>query len=138
MWMIDPTLLCKQHILGEHHEIHKHRYSFEHEHSFEGYLRDTVTVEPLAMKERHDQLVDYLDNHDSPYSMPDLSYMPEWHRQAEVDQLESIVTLIIRCEDCREKILEELTYTILDEQGARRVLGIETLLQQKDLYNKGG
>jgi hypothetical protein len=25
MWMIDPVLLCRKHLLGEHGEIHKFR-----------------------------------------------------------------------------------------------------------------
>ncbi|MFW6247177.1 MAG: hypothetical protein ACOC22_03345 [bacterium] len=28
MWGINPELLCKKHLLGEHGEIHKHRYNF--------------------------------------------------------------------------------------------------------------
>lgn len=28
MWMIDPKLLCRKHLLGEHNEIHKHLPSF--------------------------------------------------------------------------------------------------------------
>ena len=28
MWMLNPELLCKKHLLGAHGELHKHRTQF--------------------------------------------------------------------------------------------------------------
>ena len=33
MWMIDPTLLCRKHLLGEHGELHKFIPSFRKQYS---------------------------------------------------------------------------------------------------------
>jgi len=32
MWMVDPRLLCNQHLIGEHGEIHKFLPSFRKGH----------------------------------------------------------------------------------------------------------
>jgi len=38
MWMVEPKLLCKKHLLGEHNEIHKHRHNFVKKHSVKGRI----------------------------------------------------------------------------------------------------
>lgn len=105
MWMVDPTLMCRKHLLGEHFEIHKHRHNFEKRHSIAGRVSgEVIQVEPEAMKRRHDELAATLKSHRSPYGMPDLSYLPVEHREAKVDQEESVRELLRRCPDCRKLI----------------------------------
>ena len=48
MWMIKPELLCRQHLLGEHSEIHKHKHNFEKGHSIKGRLYPISQKEPLS------------------------------------------------------------------------------------------
>lgn len=103
MQMIDPELMCSQHRLGEHWEIHKHRPSFVKRHSIAGRISPEVQIEPMAMKARHDVLAKYFKNHNSPYRMPNLSYLPRKHREAKVDVAKSYQKLIKRCPKCREK-----------------------------------
>jgi len=98
MWMIDPKLMCQQHILGEHSEIHKHKHNFEKGHSIAGRRG---LIEPQAMQARHDQLAAYM-NHKSPYEMPDLSGYDL--TGFVVDREESLRELCRRCPDCRAKI----------------------------------
>lgn len=77
MWMVDPRLLCRKHLLGEHSEIHKHKHNFEKGHRITGRLRPVVTIEPANMESRHNQLAKEIKrrgyNHKSPYTLPDLS-----------------------------------------------------------------
>ena len=72
--MIDPILLCNQHLLGEHGEIHKHRHNFVKGHSILGRKGQ---IEPASMSQRHDELAIEMVkrgmNHKSPYVQPDLS-----------------------------------------------------------------
>jgi hypothetical protein len=84
--MIDPKLLCRKHLLGEHGEIHKHRHSFVKKHSIFGRIGQ---IEPESMQSRHDELAIEMVNrgykHNSPYIQPDLSYLPDDQRYAKVD-----------------------------------------------------
>jgi len=105
MWMINPRLLCKNHLLGEHSEIHKHRHIFIKQHSTKG--RDGQ-IEPLAMKKRHDELAEEMLRrgwkHNSPYEQPNLDHLSDYERNSRVDILVSVDDLKSRCSECRRKI----------------------------------
>lgn len=107
MWMINPELLCDQHLLGAHGEIHKFKHSFEKKHNM--IKRITLgQIEPKAMKEEHDRLVLEMEKrgmkHNSPYELPDLNYIPQEYLDMKVDADKSIEDLKDRCFKCEEKI----------------------------------
>lgn len=108
MWMIDPRLMCDKHLLGEHGELHKHRHNFEKKHSITGRIIPVVQIEPKSMKSRHDDLSKEMlkrgMDHKSPYDMPDISYLPKPHREAEVDKIISLSDLMGRCDDCFDRL----------------------------------
>lgn len=97
MWMIDPKIMCRQHLLGEHGEIHKHRHNFVKKHKVSGREGQ---IEPKSMKSRHDELALEMNrrgyNHKSPYDQPDISHLPDML----VDKEKSIKILIHRCSEC--------------------------------------
>jgi len=107
MWMVPTQCLCRQHLLGEHSEIHKHRHNFEKGHSIAGRISPVVTVEPASMEKRHDELVNEMlergYNHKSPYSQPDLSKYPGIE-DVHVDVNLSLDELSRRCPACAERI----------------------------------
>ena len=107
MWMIEPNLLCRAHLLGEHGEIHKHRHNFVKQHKISGRIFPVVQIEPLSMQSRHDELVEEMErrgyNHASPYEMPDLSYLPDELRLARVDLQVSMLQLT-SCAECQKRI----------------------------------
>jgi hypothetical protein len=111
MWMIDPVLLCRKHLLGEHGEIHKHRHNFEKKHSIKNRILKGQ-IEPLSMKTRHDELAEEMlkrgFRHDSEYSMPDISYLDDFERNFKVNKKQSIEDLHERCSDCRNIAREAL------------------------------
>jgi len=104
MWMINPKYLCRQHLLGEHNEIHKHRHNFVKKHSIKGRIKPKVLIEPSSMKIRHDLLVKEMIkrgyNHRSPYELPNLLHLSKEERNAKVDIKQSIQDLKIRCGNC--------------------------------------
>ena len=107
--MIEPRLLCKKHLIGEHGELHKFRSSFEKGYKIDKRVCPVVQIEPLKMKERHDQLVEEMKirgyNHKSSYEQPGLSkYNPD-QLNVKADLEYNIKDLAARCEVCR-KILE--------------------------------
>ena len=100
MWLCDPSILCKNHLLGEHGEIHKHRHNFIKKHRMAGRMGQ---IEPSAMLTRHDELAKEMTrrgyNHNSPYDQPDISHLPPMF----VNREKSLTILLSRCECCRNR-----------------------------------
>lgn len=110
MWMIDPTLLCTKHLVGEHGEIHKHRHNFVKQHKITGRVKPVVQISPHMMKTRHDELAEEMTrrggNHQSPYELPNLSHLIDEERYANVDVKLSTLDLVFRCKACSANILK--------------------------------
>lgn len=102
MWMVDPRILCRSHLLGEHSEIHKHRHVFVKGWSIEGRRGQ---IEPAAMKKRHDALAVEMAargyKHESPYKQPDLSAYDL--KDFVVDRRQSMSDLEHRCGECKKR-----------------------------------
>lgn len=100
MWMCNPKILCRQHLLGEHNELHKHRHNFVKQHKMDGRIGQ---IEPKSMKKRHDELVSEMlrrgYNHQSPYEQPDTSYLPNMI----INREEALKDLLNRCKECKER-----------------------------------
>ncbi len=108
MWMTDPRLMCMQHLLGEHGEIHKHRHNFVKGHSMAGRI-EINAVEPLSLKTRHDELETEIRRRAveagrkppcSPFEQPDLDAYSDEHREYRIDREAARELLVNRCEDC--------------------------------------
>lgn len=106
--MIDPRLLCDQHLLGEHGEIHKHRHNFVKQHKMTKRIFPVTQIEPSSMEIRHDELVEEMVrrgmNHKSPFKQPDISYLPLDQQLAIVNPINSLKDLKYRCPDCAKRI----------------------------------
>lgn len=104
MWMVEPKLLCRKHLLGEHGEIHKHRHNFVKKHSIAKRI-EMGQIEPSSMKSRHDALAEEMlrrgFNHKSPYEMPDISHLSDKERLFRVDVEQSKRDLRERCRECQ-------------------------------------
>ena len=55
MWMVDPALLCRKHLLGEHVECHMFRGSLLKGKSLRGFLEDGL-LDSRELARRHDQI----------------------------------------------------------------------------------
>lgn len=106
MWMINPELLCRKHLLGEHNELHKFKPSFEKQHNMNKRII-LNQIEPSSMKIRHDELAQEMIRrgykHQSEYTMPDISYIGKLLNEKVNTDL-SYEDLKNRCEDCRKLI----------------------------------
>lgn len=100
--MVDCSMLCRKHLLGEHNEIHKHRHNFVKCHRIEGRRGQ---IEPISMSSRHDELAEEMKrrgyNHKSPYTQPDLSHYNL--DNFTVDREKSQRDLFDRCPDCKNR-----------------------------------
>ena len=109
MWMVDPKVLCRKHLLGEHGEIHKHLPSFRKGHSVAGRFSPVVQIQLNALKSRHDELATEMVrrgyNHKSPLvNVPDLCKIYKDYFHLEVDIVNSAFDLMNRCEDCKKRM----------------------------------
>ena len=111
MWSgISVQLLCRKHLLGQHSEIHKFKPTFEKKISIKGRIFPIVQIEPQSMKISHDELVEEMIrrdyNHNSPYELPDLSYLPDNQRYTKADIGYNFADLFDRCEECKQRYLD--------------------------------
>jgi|TARA_R110000824_G_scaffold89863_2_gene219939 hypothetical protein len=102
-WLVDPHLLCRKHLLGEHVEHHMFVGTICRGKSVAGYLRDGL-LEPKTLQNRHTQLVTEMIrrgyNHRSPLPNVDVSHLPD----GEIDIERNIADLRNRCEECAGRI----------------------------------
>jgi len=125
MWMCNPRILCRKHLLGEHNEIHKLVGSIKKKHSITGYI-DKNCVEPMSIAHRHFELLYEMKNRGYNHNSPlpdiylDISYIPVSERTYFIDREESLKELLNRCPDCAKRfnelqIKEEHATYCLDE-----------------------
>lgn len=108
MWMLPTVCLCRKHLLGEHSEIHKHRHVFVKKYSITGRIIPVVQISPYLMENRHTELVNEMlkrgYNHKSEYTLPELDYLSDEQKYAQVDLNISIKDLFERCPECKSLI----------------------------------
>ena len=97
MWLVDPRLMCSQHLLGEHVEIHMLVGSLNRKKNIDGFLRDGL-VELRSIRRRHAELVIEMRRRGFRHHSP----LPEFRpRQAgRVDAIANLKELARRCANC--------------------------------------
>jgi hypothetical protein len=97
MWMVDPSKMCRKHLLGEHVEIHMLAGSLNKGRSVAGFLADGL-LEPQSMRARHAVLAAEMASrgyrHQSP--LPATPVPPS----GSVDRVRSAQELARRCSAC--------------------------------------
>lgn len=101
MWKVDPEILCRNHLLGEHLEMHMFHGCMKQGKKLDGYIRKGL-VEIHCIKQRHDELCKEMKrrnyNHISPLEEVDrLSF------GGEVNVSASLVDLLSRCPKCKKR-----------------------------------
>lgn len=102
MWMVNPKIMCKNHLLGEHSEIHLFVWNIDAGHSVKGYL-DNGLLEIHNLYYRHEELAQELKRRGYKHN----SELAEKWRFAKnagsIDKSQSLQELIRRCIKCRER-----------------------------------
>ena len=102
MWNVDPKLLCNQHLVGEHQEIHALVGILLKGMSVEGYLEKGL-LEIHTLRQRHTNLVLEMRQRRMLHLSP-LPIFPE-REAGKIDSVASIEELMNRCTKCKERIL---------------------------------
>lgn len=97
--MVDPKIMCRQHLLGEHRELHALVGIIRRGTSLAGYSRNNL-IETRLLAERHDNLVDEMlwrgYDHHSPLSHTSVDVGIVYREDA-------LIELLRRCPECRER-----------------------------------
>lgn len=101
MWLVDPQLMCAQHLLGEHVELHMLVGSLNRGKRIDGFLRDGL-VELRSIRRRHEELVLEMRRRGFRHQSP----LPDFRagRAGKVDRTANLVELARRCHRCRALI----------------------------------
>jgi len=103
MWNIDPKVMCRQHLLGEHLEMHMFAGCLLKEVSLKGYIKNGL-VEVHHIRKRHRFLVREMKRRHYNHR----SELPSFIAPVlgKVDKEFNLVELACRCAGCKEKIEE--------------------------------
>ena len=103
MWNVPPKVLCRQHLLGEHLEMHMFAGAIKKGTSLQGFITGGLVMTG-RIKERHDELVAEMVrrgmNHKSP-----MNKQPRIAEAGYVSYQASIAELSKRCPACRKNIV---------------------------------
>jgi len=107
MWLVDPTIMCRKHLLGEHLELHMFIGILRKRVSIKGYIQHDL-LEPSSIFIRHIELVAEMFargyKHNSPIT-DDMSqlleYLSEEEREHRIDRESSYTRLLTSCYICR-------------------------------------
>lgn len=114
MWNVDPALLCRAHLLGEHRELHALVGSILKGISIEGYIKSPTSGECLVevhnIISRHEAL--HAEMHkrwETPYS-PLKEFVP-WETPGVINAELNRVRLRLNCPHCRERYATGNSFT---------------------------
>ena len=122
MWMVRPSLLCRQHLLGEHKELHMIIGAMEAKRSLAGHIMGRQ-LDLSRIATRHEALVREMERrgwkgHKTPVNVWKFwRTLAHWckafpaeammARELPADERENLRVLYNRCAECR-KLLERL------------------------------
>jgi len=113
-WMVNPKIMCRKHLLGEHVEHHMFLGTMLKGKSIGGYI-DNDLLEPTALWKRHEELVGEMKsrgyNHNSPFQLelPEIMWLHDKYAhvwQHRIDRDASYKELVSRCPECKARSLD--------------------------------
>jgi len=101
MWMINPSKLCRQHLLGEHKELHQLLGSIKKNKSIKGHI-EKGQVEVHNIEKRHKELVKEMKARGYKHLSP-LKYKSK-KKIGKINILQNYKELEKRCKECKKLI----------------------------------
>jgi hypothetical protein len=105
MWMVNPRIMCRQHLLGEHAEIHMFIGTISRGKSVKGYLEKGL-LEVHNLYSRHEELAEEMKRRGYNHN----SEVEEKWRTAEklgaIDRQKNLEELLKRCSRCKRRYSE--------------------------------
>jgi len=105
MWMVDPKIMCRKHLLGEHVELHMMAGHLRLGRKVNGFVAHNC-VQPASISARHKALAKEMARrgyqHASPLQQPVIA--AHQHPEATVDIVAALADLLGRCEECASRV----------------------------------
>jgi hypothetical protein len=102
MWMVNPRILCRKHLLGEHVELHMAAAWLRLGKHIDGWV-DGNCLEPRSIGRRHKALAAEMRRrgyrHASPLRQPRIA--KHQHPTAKVNRAAALRELLRRCPACK-------------------------------------
>jgi hypothetical protein len=113
MWMINPKILCRKHLLGEHIETHMFLGTLKSRKQINGYIEKNL-FEPASLYQRHEELKNEMlirnYNHKSEMVEKEVKHHIEKLNKKYIDHkvnwFLSLIDLVNRCEECKHNLKE--------------------------------
>ena len=106
--MVDPSILCRKHLIGEYREMFTFIGSLKKQISMNGYLKNNL-FEPLSIQSRFNELKNemikrgYKPKKEFIYDESIIQYLGESNINIKVNTEDSLNDLLCRCEECRNR-----------------------------------
>ncbi len=101
MWGVNPKMLCNQHLLGEHLEMHMFVGAINKGKNIQGYIdKNLVNVQKISM--RHTELVKEMESRGMHHNSTLIAHYSLLKGTINIEN--NIKDLSDRCEKCRERI----------------------------------
>ena len=105
MWMIEPKIMCKNHLLGEHAEIHMFVWNITRKRSVNGYITKGL-LETHNLYCRHEELAEELTRRGYHHNSPlDAKWRLVEHAGS-IDRKGNLQELVNRCAKCKARYLD--------------------------------
>ena len=102
MWMVNPEMMCRQHLLGEHLELHMIVGCLQKAKSLQGYLRKGL-VELNAIEKRHNEIAAEMTSRGYSHKSPLPAFGYDIKNTGFVNKRQSLKELLRRCKECRRR-----------------------------------
>jgi Pyrimidine dimer DNA glycosylase len=99
MWMVDPVLMCRRHLLGEHVECHMIRGSVRRGRTLTGFVQ-TGLVDSRQLVRRHDELATEMLRRGYRHESLLIADFDDTSAPGDVDVSASLRELAARCKEC--------------------------------------
>ena len=112
MWLCDPSIMCRQHLLGEHVETHMFAGAFRKGVKAGRFVTENL-LEFRSLKARHDELVREMERrgmrHGSPWVEPGpCLQITATEKAVKIDRQAALVELLRRCPECKANYMSSL------------------------------
>lgn len=114
MWMVEPKILCRKHLLGAHVELHMFLGTLRKKKKIDGYLKNNC-LEPRKIYQEHYDIVQEMlkrgYNHNTPITEEDcfcISYLTQEQQYWQIDKHASLYDLTQRCGICRNNYFQSV------------------------------
>jgi hypothetical protein len=104
MWMVNPKILCRQHLLGEHLEIHMFVGALNKKKAVRGYLQGGF-LEVHNLFSRHAELAEEMEQRGCEHHSEVDGRWKKAEKDGSVDREASLQELINRCQKCKSRYL---------------------------------